>query len=78
MQAGEPVDYRFNEGINSAGEPAAGPAEATATVDAHEAGPRLEGGCTRRREPAAVPAPRKTRGDAEQAGADRRCSAAKK
>src|SRR5690606_31836678 len=30
-RAGEAVDYRFNEGTNSAGEPAAGPAAATAS-----------------------------------------------
>ena len=32
--AGDPVDYRFNAGINSAGEPAGGPAEAAAPVEA--------------------------------------------
>jgi Protein of unknown function (DUF3489) len=66
VQASEPVDYRFNDGINSAGEPAAGPAEATAPVDAPKkrGRPRKAAATT---EPAAVPAPRKTRGDTKQA-----------
>ena len=56
------IAYRFNDGTNSAGEPAAGPAAADG---AEEARPAEEGGCPR--EPAATPAPRKTRDDTKQA-----------
>ena len=63
---GDPVEYRFNAGINSAGEPAAGPAEAAAPVEApEEARPSEEGGCPH--EPSTAPAPRKTRDDTKQA-----------
>jgi Protein of unknown function (DUF3489) len=59
---GEAVDYRFNDGTNPAGEPAAGPAVAS-PADA----PKKPG---RRMKPAAepdAPAPRKTRDDTKQA-----------
>ena len=63
---GDPVEYRFNHGTNSAGEPAAGPAEAAAPVEA----PRKRGRPKKvavPTEPSAAPAPRKTRDDTKQA-----------
>ena len=63
---GDPVEYRFNAGINSAGEPAAGPAEAAAPVEA----PKKRGRPKKVAapiEPSTAPAPRKTRDDTKQA-----------
>ena len=63
---GDPVEYRFNAGINSAGEPAAGPAEAAAPVEAPKkrGRPKKVAAPT---EPSTAPAPRKTRDDTKQA-----------
>ena len=76
--AGETVDYRFNEGTNSAGEPAAGlgrrtPAEAPkkrgrpkkATEPAEA--PKKRGRPKKAAAEPAAPAPRKTRDDTKQA-----------
>ena len=63
--ADEPVDYRFNEGTNSAGEPAAAPGAPTAPAD------RRRSAAGRRRRPPqrrrAARRPRKTRDDTKQA-----------
>ena len=58
-QAGEAVDYRFNDGINSAGEPAARPAPAEA--------PKKRGRPKKAAAEPAAPAPRKARDDTKQA-----------
>ena len=64
--AGEPVAYRFNEGTNSAGEPAAG------RGGRRRRSRRRRSAAGRRRrppptEPSRAPAPRKTRDDTKQA-----------
>jgi hypothetical protein len=59
------VDYRFNEGTNSAGGPAAGPA--TGAADATPDAPKRRGHPKKAVEPAAPAAPRKTRDNTKQA-----------
>ena len=71
---GEAVDYRFNEGTNSAGEPAAGSpldagrcAEEARPAEGDRAGRPEEAGRRRRRLPTGRAAARKTRDDTKQA-----------
>jgi len=76
--ASEPVPYRFNEGTNSAGEPAAGPADATPADAPTKRGrpkkttepigaPRKRGRAKKVAAEPAAPAARKTRDDTKQA-----------
>jgi len=66
--AGEAVDYRFNEGINSAGEPAAGPA--TAAISAAPDAPKKRGRPKKVAEATELPATPTKRGRPRKAAAE--------